>query len=64
METSQINQLIAYLGAQNSKVKAEALEIVLQLTGTKESRDMLRTPDLTKQLLRCLPEAVKYFSCL
>ena len=58
MESSQVTQLIAYLGSQNPKVKAEALQIVLQLTATKESREMLRQQELIKQLLRNMADAV------
>lgn len=58
MEPSQVEQLLAYLNNQNVKVKNEALAIVLQLTGTKESRTMLRKPEVTKQLLRSIPVAV------
>lgn len=58
MESSQVEQLLAYLNSQNVKVKNEALGIVLQLTGTKDARAMLRKPEVTKQLLRSVPVAV------
>ncbi len=58
MESSQVTQLIAYLSSQNPKVKAEALQIVLQLTATKENREMLKQQELTKQLLRCMADNV------
>jgi len=57
MESSQITQLIAYLSNQNPKVKAEALQIVLQLTATKESRQMVKQQELIKQLLRNMADA-------
>jgi len=59
MESSQITQLLSYLGNQNPKVKNEALQIILQLTGTKGNREMLKKSELTKQLLRFVPEQVK-----
>ena len=59
MDSSQVAQLVPYLSSQNAKVKAEALEIVLQLTGEKENRDMLRQSEVTKLVLRAVPEQVR-----
>ena len=64
MESDQITQLLSYLGNQNPKVKNEALQIVLQLTGSKDTRETLRKTELTKQLLRFVPEQVTNFSSL
>jgi len=61
MESDQITQLLSYLGNQNPKVKNEALQIVLQLTGSKDTRETLRKTELTKQLLRFVPEQVTNF---
>ncbi len=58
MESSQFTQLVDYLGNQNVKVKNEALQIILQLTGTKDNRETLLKTEIIKHLLRCVPEEV------
>ncbi len=58
MEESHIEQLVAHLQNQNIKVKAEALNITLQVTGAEETRALLRKAGITKQLLRCISDQV------
>lgn len=60
MDQSQYEQLVGHLANSNIVVKAEALNIALQLTGTEESRVAMRKAGLTKQVLRCISEKVTY----
>jgi hypothetical protein len=60
MEDSHIEQLVTHLQNQNIKVKAEALNIALQITGAEETRAALRKAGITKQLLRCISDQVVF----
>ena len=42
MDTKAVEQLIQHMNNPNVKVKLEALNIALQMTGTKENRLTLR----------------------
>jgi hypothetical protein len=61
MESSHFEQLVTHLQNQNLTVRAEALNIALQLTGTDENRKALRKAGLTKQLLRNINDQVYTF---
>lgn len=58
MDNSHVEQLIQHIASPNTKVKLEALNIALQLTGTKESREGMRKSGLSKQVLRCISDVV------